>query len=90
MGVDVSYSYRVFPDAFVNGIHNQLPFKGQTAMKLREMRDKLDWLCRKYGDANVFIRNPDGEEILVPEDIWATLVGPVFHSVYIETKKKDE
>lgn len=59
-------------------------------MRLAEMRDSLDRLCRKYGDANVFIVDPDGRKTFIPEDLWAVLVGPAFNSVYIKTKKKDE
>ena len=58
-------------------------------MRLKELRDKLDLLYREYGDADVFIRDPDGGEFLAPEDFWAVLVGPVFHSVYIGTEKKE-
>lgn len=58
-------------------------------MKLREIKDKLDLLYRKYGDADVFIRDLDSGERLDPEDMWAVLVGPVFHSVYIGTEKKE-
>lgn len=54
-------------------------------MRLKELRDNLDWLYRKYGDADVFITSPDGEKTFSPDDLWATLYGPVFCAVYIET-----
>lgn len=59
-------------------------------MRLKEMKDKLDRLYSKYGDANVFIVDPDGRKVFIPEDLWAVLVGPVFQSVYMKTKKKDD
>lgn len=59
-------------------------------MRVREMRDWLDQLYNKYGDADVFIRDPDGGEPFVAEDMWAVLIGPVFQSVYIGTERRND
>lgn len=59
-------------------------------MRVREMRDWLDLLYRKYGDTEVFITDPDGGKPLAPNDLWAILCGPVFQSVYIGTEKRNK